>query len=129
MLIGYLGSVTNMSENYQNLSTINLWLSLLSLVLLVFGLTCLYKINKHGDDKNFIERIICLSFPIGIRIAVFFIPVVSTAFIIGTYQASLSAYTKLGVGYGVIFMLYYYYALYHGIKIAAGKKGSGSKRK
>lgn len=38
----------------------------------VWGIYHCFIINKHGDNKNFIERIICLGFPIGVRIMVFF---------------------------------------------------------
>jgi len=129
MLCWYLSSVPHISQSFNNVDKINIWLSLISLILLTFGLSCLYKTNKKGDDKNFIERVVCLSFPIGIRLVAFSIPVFSIAFIIGTYGANMAVYMKLGVGYGIAFMLYYYYALYHGIKIAAGKQHTGKGRK
>ncbi len=129
MLFWYLNTLPSVSQSFGNVDKINIWLSLISIALLTFGLSCVYKVNKKGDDKNFIERIICLSFPIGVRLGAFFIPVLSIAMIIGTYGANIAAYMKLGVGYGIVCMLYYYYALYHGIKIAAGKHQASKGKK
>ncbi len=38
----------------------------------VWGIYHCFIINKQGDNKNFIERFICLGFPVGVRILVFF---------------------------------------------------------
>ena len=42
-------------------------LSLVMLVVSIAGTIYCYKVNKNGDNKDFISRYICLSIPVGIR--------------------------------------------------------------
>ncbi len=44
---------------------------LIGLFILIWGIYHCYRMNKQfGDNKNFIERFVCLSFPLGIKIGV-----------------------------------------------------------
>lgn len=129
MLVAYLGSISNFSSSFNGLQKINTLLSLVSLVIYTVGLSCLYKTNQKGDGKNFMERMICLAIPIGVRLVAFSVPVYSVAVIMGTYNASIPEYTKLALAFYFVFMVYYYYALYRGISIAAGHKPTAAKTK
>jgi len=44
---------------------------LVSLLIIFFGIYKCYQVNKSGDNVNFIERFICLSLPVGIRVCAF----------------------------------------------------------
>lgn len=37
----------------------------------IWGVQHCYLINKHNDNKNFLERFICLSFPVVVRLLIF----------------------------------------------------------
>jgi len=50
----------------------NLLEFILGLGISIWGIYSCYQVNKAGDNQNFIERMICLSFPIGIRFVVIF---------------------------------------------------------
>jgi hypothetical protein len=39
------------------------------IIITAIGIVVCYKANSRGDDKEFVERIICLSLPIGVRIS------------------------------------------------------------
>lgn len=54
--------------------------STMDLVVNVLGIWMCYEANKLGDNKEFLDRIICLSLPIGVRLTVFIIPL---SFLIG----------------------------------------------
>lgn len=43
------------------------------IIITIAGMLVCYQANKQGDDKEFIERFICIGFPIGIRISVFYL--------------------------------------------------------
>jgi len=61
-------TATPSSENQFNLRIIQFCLDVLFITL---GTIVCYFANKNGDGKNFLERYICLSWPVGIRVFVF----------------------------------------------------------
>lgn len=72
-----------------NIASLALFLSLLMGIFFVFLLNVLvlacgtiycYKINKDGDNKDFIKRMVCLTFPISLRWAVFAIIILLVLF-------------------------------------------------
>lgn len=46
---------------------------IVSLLIKGYGIILSYKINSKGDDKRFLERVMCLLFPIAIRMAILLI--------------------------------------------------------
>jgi len=60
------------SFSARTFSAVEIFLSLLSIAILFFGTYQSYRVNQKGDGLNFIERFICLSLPIGIKIIVWY---------------------------------------------------------
>lgn len=60
---------------------------LIAILAIFFGTYICYKVNKSGDNVNFVERFICLSLPIAIKIFLLWVLVVIltvvSAFILG----------------------------------------------
>jgi hypothetical protein len=46
-----------------------------NLVVIVVGTVLCYRENKRGDDKDFIPRMICLGWPVGVRWTLYLLPV------------------------------------------------------
>lgn len=65
------GSTFYMAEAQFSLSDIIQ--SILDIIIVIIGTYFCYAINRDGDGKNFIERYICLNFPILIKFVVFLI--------------------------------------------------------
>lgn len=57
--------VPTIPTNTQNI-TADLINALVFILIMIIGTIFLYRKNQQGDGKNFLERYICLSFPIGI---------------------------------------------------------------
>lgn len=55
--------ITSRSEN-----VLNAFRALGSLAIVLFGIYYCFNINHRGDNKNFIERIVCIGFPLGIKV-------------------------------------------------------------
>jgi hypothetical protein len=54
-------------------SLINILSSSLTMVIPLLGTIYCYKVNRQRDNREFIDRYICLGIPIGIRIVVLFL--------------------------------------------------------
>jgi len=106
-------------------------MSLVMLVIAASGTIYCYKINKGGDNKDFINRYICLSIPVGVRVLSVLIILFSSIIIIDlsfelnylggekeTYTTSIYEIVILA-----IFMLWAYYYLGKFIKMASTKVG------
>lgn len=108
-------------------------------VVLIF----LYTINKAGDNKNFFDRYICLSFPAGIKSAVYiFVPFISLIIIISILFAencydhlpskwceqyielekSHVETTSLDFSFFIALMLCIYWRMFKAFKIASGQQ-------
>ena len=71
---------------YRHPYLINQWISsILTAIIPIVGIIICYKSNRINDNVNFIERIICLSLPIGIRIFVKFALIGFIIFILPKY--------------------------------------------
>lgn len=60
-------------------------LSIMFLLIIVGGMILTYKANKAGDNKEFIDRYVCLSIPIFIKLTVLFIGINIVSGIIGGF--------------------------------------------
>ena len=67
----------------EELTTLDVVGSLAYIFLVVLGTIFCYKANKEGDNKEFVDRFICLSWPIGIRIAAILIATLVLILIVG----------------------------------------------
>ena len=67
----YIAFISNLSLISINSSTDEGYESLFSLITLVInaiGCYANYRLNQHGDDKDFVKRCVCLGIPIAIKI-------------------------------------------------------------
>jgi len=49
----------------------NYFTDILTIIVIIGGLALCYWINRKGDGKHFVERVMCLSIPITIRISIY----------------------------------------------------------
>jgi hypothetical protein len=56
--------------------------SLIMLIISVIGTYACYKINAGGDNQDFIQRLLCIGLPVGVRVIVAFIPILLVSFIV-----------------------------------------------
>ncbi len=88
-----------------------------------FGILWLYKTNTKGDNKEFIERYICLGFPVLIQcmlISTLFYVLAVISYILFNLELPLET-SPLDVCITTLSLLYYFYRLSQGIKIASGQ--------
>lgn len=68
-IAGYIPSVSSFEKSTG---------SVLNIIVTIVGTIWCYKVNKAGDNSDFIDRYICLSLPVGVRVIVVFIVVIIT---------------------------------------------------
>ncbi|MFW5431927.1 MAG: hypothetical protein ACKE5Q_03995 [Methylophilaceae bacterium] len=73
-LSGYVDTVSNVYDMLSNC---------LELVLGVAGIVYCYKINSTGDDKDFIARMVCIGFPVMIRLISVLFPIMVIISVLG----------------------------------------------
>jgi len=111
------------------------WMFSLTLIVIPLGLLFfyfLYKTNEKGDGLHFIERYICLTFPLIIRIMAIFIPAIvlgatlSAMFVVHSHNAlgedaSIFVLMALPVAIVIALLVYYYLRFVTLLKIASGQ--------
>lgn len=106
----------------------------LGFAILIAGMILCYRANARGDDRDFISRFICLTWPLGIQIFVCSIPIVFAGMFVATVTAAMlelpekTAETLKHVfvaGLWLLITLWYYFRLYSYIGHIA-RKGSGT---
>ena len=97
---------------------VNITSSILNVLVNAAGLLFCYQANKKGDNKAFIERIICLSVPIGVRVIIassLLYIVYLIGFVVSGHEidsASGVMDVLFGVAFEVIFYIYLGKSLY-----------------
>ncbi|AIF81026.1 hypothetical protein I862_02315 [endosymbiont of Acanthamoeba sp. UWC8] len=94
---------------------------LLALSVEIIGLFCIFKANRRGDNKAFIERVVCLSLPIAVKGFVLLLLIISIEmlmleFIINS-KSGLNSFILIN---SLFYLFYYYIRLYKSIKVACG---------
>ena len=93
--------------------------SVIVLMITVGGTLLSYKINKGGDDKEFIDRYVCLSIPILIKLIVLAIGFYIVYMILGyivlsdTFDKYIDSTTWFDVLFALIFELLFFWRLTH----------------
>ncbi|KXF76748.1 hypothetical protein ATN84_12005 [Paramesorhizobium deserti] len=94
----------------------------INIISFIIGSTLCYKTNKSGDDKDFIERMICISFPVLIKSIVILLLVsmfyYTTIQIIG-WRENIDESAIYDLPPAIFIILYYYWRLNASMKIAA----------
>ena len=88
ILISIAWSTTNFFEP-DEFTLSNIIQSIIDIIIVIVGTYLCYAINREGDGINFIERYVCLNFPIFIKFTVFM----------------LFGYTILGIIFGTSFLV------------------------
>lgn len=118
-----LGSdpVLNIGTSYNYYDTIG---SVLMLGISVFGTYSCYKINRNGDNRDFIVRVMCLGLPVLIRVIVIFIPIfvvsgILEAVLIESALEETETYKSTPIQVAVLSVFVAIYYWYLSIKIRA----------
>jgi len=93
-------------------SNVELLFSIFSYIIIavinIFGILYLYQINKSGDDKDFLKRIICLSFPVAMYLMLLYlIPI-----IIVIFTANILVFILMKYFLNIIISLAFYWIMY-----------------
>ena len=93
--------------------------SVVVLMITVGGTLLSHKINKGGDNKEFIDRYVCLSIPIFIKIMVLFVGCYVAYMIFGymvlneTFDKYTDSTTWIDVSFTLLFEILFYWRLVH----------------
>ena len=121
-IFGGLSSYTSISPTFQSVIA-----SILRAVIVIAGTILCYGTNKKGDDREFIDRIICISLPLGIKFFVVFIVtlllyVILSAIIIGdAFDPQMATESLLLVFIFISYLVCFYWRLMHHLKIVSSK--------
>jgi nitric oxide reductase large subunit len=120
----------NPDGSHINLTDVDIFSDIFVLLSTLIGSYILYIINRSGDDKEFIERYVCLGFPVMCKgfvliiVVSFLYPIIlaltsGTKDFIKTFDSGMPYFMCITL---MIFTLYFYYRLYICVKIASGVK-------
>jgi hypothetical protein len=84
-----LSFVTNFTPTNRIEILVNALMFGVEVGIFVWGIYHCYIINKHNDNKNFIERFICLGFPVGIRLSIYFLAGILLGFLVIVFAVAL----------------------------------------
>ncbi|GAE35153.1 hypothetical protein [Halalkalibacter akibai] len=122
VLSGFVGYYTiEFASNLQRMIEL-----LITSIITILGLLFCFNINQKGDGKVFIERYICLSLPISIRIIVYGTLLYGLYMIIALF--TMSGYYDptndllLDFVYTFLIQLVFYVLLYRWIRVIANNK-------
>jgi hypothetical protein len=111
------------SSSFLHSKTVNQWDTYTDIIGLLFAITVIFicrNTNKSGDDKEFIERYICLGVPATTKAFIITLPagiVLVTAEVF--LDEALNKSNIFSFIYIVIILLYYFWRLNSAIKIAS----------
>ncbi len=98
---------------------------IIMLLFALFGTIVLYRVNAQGDGKEFIERYVCISFPVTMQFALLafigFLLMVAVDIlgVISIQDLPDTEFYFFGFLATFFLLLYVYYRLYRSIKIAS----------
>jgi len=104
--------------------------SIMFLMITVGGTLLCYRANKKGDNKEFADRIICLSIPISLKVGVFFIGIYAVYFIAGyialgdTFEQYTNSTTWIDVFFALLAAVTLYWLLIEYIGWVSGNRSS-----
>lgn len=110
---------------YPDYEALNMWDAYVDIAILtitIIGSVICYKTNKAGDDKEFIERYVCIGFPIIIQLIVAAIIVIALMVIAMASGIDMEIPDKTSafdLTFEIMIMLYFYVRLNSSIKLAA----------
>ena len=78
-----------------------------NLTVIVLGIILCYRINRSGDNTDFVGRIVCLGWPVGIWFGAYF----SSFFLISAYIGDWNWFSGIMWGLGLFYISSYYRAV------------------
>ena len=105
--------------------------SLVSIVGTAAGIYITYRANHAGDDRDFIARSVCLTFPVGVRVVVVSIAVYVTYMIVGsiiggdTFDQFTEHTTWIDVVFFCVVEIAFYWRLWHHIAWISRSRDTG----
>jgi hypothetical protein len=91
------------------------------LLIVIVGTYCSFKANREGDNKNFVERFVCLSWPITIKSLLIAIALVALPIMLLSRNDYIENLYYLSFIFSMLFMLSFFYLMMQSIKIASAK--------
>lgn len=93
----------------------------------IIGVLLCYKVNEQGDNKEFIDRFICLSWPIAIRCLVFYIVIYfSIGVVLGIFKMSHIVSDQMNIISDFLLNIVYYGLLYSYYGYISGVRDRGN---
>ena len=114
LIVSELDSLFSMFKSETAIPLEMSLISTISIVAAILGTVYCYHVNQKGDDKGFIDRYICFSIPIGVRVCVIFF-IISRFYVYGCdtfLRPYYSRYYSLYVFDEVVFALGYSLVFY-----------------
>jgi hypothetical protein len=109
----------------QSASFWNLISNAASVIIPIIGTILCYRANRSGDNRDFIGRMICLSWPIGIKVGVLFAATLVTVLIGTSIVFGSDADTDpVFAIFDALFEICYYWLLYKYVTIVAQPRGT-----
>jgi hypothetical protein len=100
-----------------------------NLFIAVIGSVVVYKTNSEGDSKNFIERFVCISFPVNIKIFLLravgyfiYLVLLGATMNVPDFWVSESAVTRGHTVFGYLTLLLFYLLMNKNMAIASTSK-------
>ncbi|MDZ5696807.1 hypothetical protein [Chelativorans sp. M5D2P16] len=99
----------------------DLVLDIFYIVVQLVGVLVCYSTNRRGDDREFIERMVCIGFPVGVQTFLICIPIIGYYVVASFFlpETDLSGYPYILPGV-TLPVIYYYWRLNASIRVAAG---------
>ncbi len=113
------------SSLYASINQWDIYSDVFFFLTTIFGTYILYRTNSTGDNKDFIARFICISFPVTIKITLLIFVVLTLTAIadefidIGLYEDETSAFDLIVT---IIITLIYYLRLNTSMRLASTGK-------
>jgi hypothetical protein len=102
---------------YQNINGWDFLCDIAGVIGVIFGTIVCYRTNRRGDDKEFIERVVSIGFPVLVQSIILTVGLTFLYLFVGSMNEDKSTIYDLKV---VIFTsIYFYWRLNYAIKIAS----------
>ncbi|PRD45254.1 hypothetical protein C5748_03330 [Phyllobacterium phragmitis] len=95
---------------------------IINVIIIIAGTTICYRTNRAGDDREFIERMMCIGFPAAIRsFIILFIFIILYLIFIGSIERERTSeeYSLYAIPPVIAYGLYFYWRMNASIRIAA----------
>ena len=109
-------------------STLAILNSTLLVLIAIIGLLVVYRANKSGDNKDFIDRYICISLPVGVKVFAATIGIYAIYhgfgyfFLDEAFDQYLDDFTWVDLIISIVFEIVFFWRMLHHIKLVSGEQ-------